>query len=69
MIKKRDGKTKKSTTLPLPMEILSVYLDDQKRILSRRSNEVPIKYQRKLTKEIKRARILGLLPFTIEAEY
>lgn len=67
MIKKRDKKTKTSTTLPI--EILSVYLDDQKRILSRRTNELPIKYQRRLTKEIKRARIIGLLPFTIEAEY
>lgn len=67
MIKKRDKKPEKSQTLPI--EILSLYLDDQKRILSRRVNELPIKYQRKLTKEIKRARIIGLLPFTVEAEY
>ena len=45
------------------------YLDDQKRILPRRMTELSIKNQRKLTKAVKRARILGLLPFTVQVEY
>jgi small subunit ribosomal protein S18 len=51
------------------IELLDKYLDDQKRILPRRITELSIKNQRKLTKAVKRARILGLLPFVIRAEY
>lgn len=49
--------------------ILINYLDDQKRILPRRITELSIKNQRLLTKSVKRARILGLLPFAIQVEY
>ena len=45
------------------------YMDDQKRILPRRITELSIKEQRQLAKAIKRARILGLLPFVVQAEY
>ena len=45
------------------------YLDDQKRVLPRHVTDLSIKQQRYLTKAIKRARILGLLPFVVQAEY
>ena len=51
------------------VESLLQYLDDQKRILPRRMTELSIKSQRRLTKAVKRARILGLLPFVIQVEY
>lgn len=51
------------------IEVLNKYLDDQKRILPRRITELSIKNQRKLTKMVKQARILGLLPFVVQAEY
>ena len=50
-------------------ETLTAYLDDQKRILPRRVTELSIRNQRRLTKAIKRARLLSLLPFTVQAEY
>ena len=51
------------------IETLTAYLDDQQRILPRRITELSIKNQRLLTKAVKRARLLGLLPFTVQAEY
>ena len=51
------------------IETLAAYLDDQQRILPRRITELSIKNQRQLTKAVKRARLLGLLPFTVQAEY
>ena len=51
------------------IETLNVYLDDQKRILPRRVTELSIRNQRPLTKAVKRARLLRLLPFTVQAEY
>jgi small subunit ribosomal protein S18 len=51
------------------IEVLDKYLDDQKRILPRRITELSIKNQRKLTKAVKRARVLGLLPFVVQADY
>jgi small subunit ribosomal protein S18 len=51
------------------IELLDKYLDDQKRILPRRITELSIKNQRKLAKAVKQARILGLLPFVVQAEY
>ena len=51
------------------INVLVEYLDDQKRILPRRVTELSIKNQRKLTKAVKRARILGLLPFVEQAVY
>jgi len=51
------------------IQTLTAYLDDQQRILPRRITELSIKNQRQLTKAVKRARLLGLLPFTVQAEY
>jgi len=51
------------------IQTLIEYMDDQQRILPRRITELSIKNQRQLTKAIKRARLLGLLPFTVQAEY
>ena len=48
---------------------LAEYMDDKQRILPRRITELSIKNQRQLTKAVKRARLLGLLPFTVQAEY
>ena len=45
------------------------YLDDQKRILPRHRTDLSIKNQRQLMKAVKRARVLGLLPFVVQAEY
>lgn len=45
------------------------YLDDQKHILPRTITELSIKNQRRLTKAVKRARILGILPFIVQADY
>ena len=51
------------------IQTLAEYMDDQQRILPRRITELSIKFQRQLTKAVKRARLLGLLPFTVQAEY
>ena len=51
------------------VSLLNKYLDDQKRILPRRITELSIKNQRSLTTAVKRARILGMLPFVVQAEY
>ncbi|KAH8043044.1 30S ribosomal protein S18 (chloroplast) [Aureococcus anophagefferens] len=51
------------------IQTLAEYMDDQQRILPRRITELSIKNQRQLTKAVKRARLLGLLPFTVQAEY
>ena len=66
-----------SKELEKPLEVfdftdtqtLMVYLDDQKRILPRRVTELSIRNQHRLTKAVKRARLFGLLPFTVQAEY
>ena len=51
------------------IQTLAEYMNDQQRILLRRITELSIKNQRQLTKAVKRARLLGLLPFTVQAEY
>ena len=45
------------------VELLSKFLTEQGKILPRRATGVTVQQQRKLTKAIKRARILSLLPF------
>jgi len=47
------------------VEILKRYLSERGRILSRLNTGVCQKHQRRLTKEIKRARFLALLPFIV----
>ncbi|MDP3051954.1 MAG: 30S ribosomal protein S18 [bacterium] len=44
-------------------ETLKRFLDPQAKIMPKRKSGVCAKHQRKLSRAIKRARILGLLPF------
>jgi small subunit ribosomal protein S18 len=48
------------------IEVLSRFIDDRGRILSRRKTRISAKMQRRVTREIKRARHLALLPYTAE---
>jgi small subunit ribosomal protein S18 len=50
------------------IDLLSLFLTEQGKILPRRANGVTVQQQRKLTKAIKRARILSLLPFVATNE-
>ena len=45
------------------IKLLSLFITDQGKILPRRATGVTLQQQRKLSKAIKRARILSLLPF------
>lgn len=45
------------------IDLLSLFLTEQGKILPRRATGVTVQQQRKLTKAIKRARIVSLLPF------
>nr|YP_009295982.1 ribosomal protein S18 [Schizymenia dubyi]AOM64917.1 ribosomal protein S18 [Schizymenia dubyi] len=45
------------------IDLLRQFITDQGKILSRRSTGLNAKQQKKLTKAIKRARVLSLLPF------
>lgn len=46
---------------------LKKYITERGKILPRRINGNCAKHQRQLTKAIKRARLMALLPFTIES--
>ena len=45
------------------IKLLKLFITDQGKILPRRATGVTVQQQRKLSKAIKRARILSLLPF------
>ena len=45
------------------IDLLSLFLTEQGKILPRRANGITVQQQRKLAKAVKRARILSLLPF------
>lgn len=45
------------------IDVLRKFINDQGKILSRRLTGLSSKQQKKITKSIKRARILALLPF------
>ena len=45
------------------IDLLKLFVTDQGKILPRRATGVTVQQQRKLSKAIKRARILSLLPF------
>nr|QCI07725.1 ribosomal protein S18 [Nitophyllum punctatum] len=45
------------------IDSLRKFINDQGKILSRRSTNLNAKQQKQITKSIKRARILALLPF------
>jgi small subunit ribosomal protein S18 len=50
------------------IDLLSLFLTEQGKILPRRATGVTVQQQRKLTKAIKRARIISLLPFVASNE-
>jgi|TARA_B110000240_G_scaffold186409_1_gene223005 small subunit ribosomal protein S18 len=50
------------------IDLLSLFLTEQGKIIPRRATGVTVQQQRKLTKAIKRARILALLPFVASNE-
>ena len=50
------------------IDLLSLFLTEQGKILPRRVTGITVQQQRKLTKAIKRARILSLLPFVASNE-
>jgi small subunit ribosomal protein S18 len=50
------------------IDLLSLFLTEQGKILPRRATGVTVQQQRKLTKAIKQARILSLLPFVATNE-
>lgn len=45
------------------IDLIRKFVSDQGKILSRRSNGLNKKQQKKVTKAIKRARLIALLPF------
>nr|YP_009398257.1 ribosomal protein S18 [Thaumatella adunca]ARW67443.1 ribosomal protein S18 [Thaumatella adunca] len=45
------------------IDLLRKFINDQGKILSRRSTGINSKEQKKITQSIKRARLLALLPF------
>ena len=51
------------------VELLKRYISEKGKILPRRVTGTCAKHQRTLTVAIKRARIMGLLPFTTVDEY
>ena len=48
------------------IQLLQEYITEQGKILPRRSNNLSAKQQRALTRAVKQARILALLPFINE---
>lgn len=65
-------KTKKQTLSPISftqkidykdIELLTLFVTDQGKILPRRATGVTLQQQRKLAKAVKRARVLSLFPF------
>jgi small subunit ribosomal protein S18 len=76
MFKKRDGGRRKvcpflaDKQLAAQLdyknpELLRRFITDRGRIVPRRISGVSAKYQRRLTREIKRARAVALLPFAL----
>jgi len=45
------------------IDLLRKFINDQGKIMSRRSTRLNTKQQKKVTKSVKKARILSLLPF------
>ena len=46
-------------------KLLAFFMDDRKKILSRNATGLSFQQQKKLNKAVKKARILGLYPFTV----
>nr|YP_011007614.1 30S ribosomal protein S18 [Syringoderma abyssicola]WAM65043.1 30S ribosomal protein S18 [Syringoderma abyssicola] len=60
--------TSKTTIDYKQVDILLSFLTEYGKIKSRRSTNLTLKQQRQLSKSVKRARFLRLLPFVISAE-
>nr|WCH56326.1 ribosomal protein S18 [Hypnea sp.] len=61
---KKSTSIKQNETLDYKdIDLLRKFITDQGKILSRRSTGLTAKQQKKLTKSIKKARVLALLPF------
>nr|YP_009396811.1 ribosomal protein S18 [Ophidocladus simpliciusculus]ARW65997.1 ribosomal protein S18 [Ophidocladus simpliciusculus] len=64
LYKKKFSKNLNKETIDYKdIDLLRKFITDQGRILSRRSTGLNTKQQKKITKSIKRARLLSLLPF------
>lgn len=50
------------------IEILKRYVSDRAKIIGKARSGICAKHQRRVSREVKRARILGLLPFTPNVE-
>lgn len=50
------------------VELLKKFISERGKILPRRVTGTSAKYQRKLTTAIKRARVMGLLPFVADED-
>ena len=61
--KKFSSLTKSEVMDYKDVDFLNKFITDQGKILSRRSTGLTVKQQKKITKSIKRARTLALLPF------
>lgn len=61
--KTRSNNSSKQTLNYKDIDSLKKFINDQGKILSRRNTGLSSKQQKELTKSIKRARILALLPF------
>ena len=51
------------------IDLLNLFLTEQGKILPRKVTGITIQQQRKLTKAVKRARILSLLPFVASNQF
>lgn len=64
LYKKKSSPVKQHEILDYKdIDLLRKFISDQGKILSRRSTGLSAQKQKKLTKAVKRARILSLLPF------
>nr|QCI05546.1 ribosomal protein S18 [Crouania attenuata] len=57
--------TIKSNNIPdyKDIDLLRKFINEQGKILPKRSNNLSVKQQKQIAKAIKRARVLGLIPF------
>jgi small subunit ribosomal protein S18 len=51
------------------IKLLKAFLTKNGKIKSRRKTRIKLQHQRKISKSIRKARCLGLLPFTVQVNY
>lgn len=68
MIKKKKNEFIESKLLSdnnyKQIQNLEKFLTEQSKIVNRRTSKLPIRQHQRMTKELKRGRLIGLLPFT-----